>query len=132
MIKSIFITGFFSQPNKKKMTKWCILFVFLVFVGTSALGPLSLPTLPYSYDALKPYISEEMMRVHHLGHHATYTRNLNEALSKVSEGPVAMYSLSELMQHLNELPGRHCDIKSDICLSSNFFVSSGSKGAGCF
>jgi len=40
-----------------------------------------LPELPYSYNALEPYIDEATMRVHHLGHHQGYTNGLNEAIS---------------------------------------------------
>ena len=39
-----------------------------------------LPDLPYSYDALEPYIDEATMRVHHLGHHQGYTNGLNAAI----------------------------------------------------
>ena len=45
----------------------------------------SLPELPYSYDALEPFIDEATMRVHHLGHHAAYTKKLNEALKSFRE-----------------------------------------------
>ena len=45
----------------------------------------TLPDLPYSYDALEPFIDEETMRVHHLGHHAAYTKKLNAALKSFRE-----------------------------------------------
>lgn len=38
-----------------------------------------LPQLPYSYDALVPHISEEIMRLHHTKHHQTYVNALNAA-----------------------------------------------------
>jgi len=38
----------------------------------------TLPPLPYSYNALEPYIDAETMRVHHGKHHATYVDNLNK------------------------------------------------------
>ena len=31
---------------------------------------LVLPPLPYAYDALKPYLGEETLRIHHDKHHA--------------------------------------------------------------
>jgi Fe-Mn family superoxide dismutase len=37
-----------------------------------------LPDLPYDYDALDPYVSADIMRLHHDGHHKTYTANLNK------------------------------------------------------
>lgn len=39
-----------------------------------------LPDLPYSYDALEPHISEQIMRIHHTKHHQGYTDKLNTAL----------------------------------------------------
>ncbi|KAF3217133.1 Superoxide dismutase [Mn], mitochondrial [Orbilia oligospora] len=41
----------------------------------------TLPPLPYAYDALEPYISSQIMELHHSKHHATYIANLNKALS---------------------------------------------------
>ena len=38
--------------------------------------------LPYSYDALEPYISKETMTLHHDKHYANYVKNLNAALEK--------------------------------------------------
>ena len=48
-------------------------------------GTFELPSLPYAYDALEPYIDAETMRFHHDKHHAGYTRNLNKALEKHPE-----------------------------------------------
>jgi len=39
----------------------------------------TLPPLPYAYDALEPYISEEIMRLHHTKHHQAYVNGLNAA-----------------------------------------------------
>ncbi|KAF8534544.1 manganese superoxide dismutase [Trichophaea hybrida] len=38
-----------------------------------------LPPLPYAYDALEPYISEQIMKLHHQKHHQAYVTNLNTA-----------------------------------------------------
>lgn len=43
------------------------------------IGKHKLPPLPYAYNALEPYISEEIMRLHHLKHHQKYVDGLNEA-----------------------------------------------------
>ena len=40
----------------------------------------SLPKLPYNYSDLEPWIDEETVKVHYLGHHAAYTAQLNYAL----------------------------------------------------
>ncbi|KAL1284763.1 Superoxide dismutase [Trichinella pseudospiralis] len=45
----------------------------------------TLPDLPYDFGALEPYISAEIMRLHHQKHHATYVNNLNIAEEKHKE-----------------------------------------------
>ena len=45
----------------------------------------TLPDLPYGYGALEPVISEEIMKLHHLKHHATYVNNLNAAEKQLKE-----------------------------------------------
>jgi len=42
----------------------------------------TLPKLPYSPDALEPYIDAETMRIHHGKHHQAYVTNLNKALEE--------------------------------------------------
>lgn len=42
-------------------------------------GEHNLPPLPYRYDALEPYICEEIMRLHHDKHHKSYVEGLNKA-----------------------------------------------------
>lgn len=45
----------------------------------------SLPDLPYDYNALEPYISADIMKLHHSKHHATYVNNLNVAEEKLAD-----------------------------------------------
>ena len=40
----------------------------------------TLPQLPYSYDALTPYIDAKTMKIHHTKHHNGYTNKLNAAI----------------------------------------------------
>jgi superoxide dismutase, Fe-Mn family len=42
---------------------------------------ITLPDLPYPYDALAPVISAETMHFHHDKHHATYVKTTNELLA---------------------------------------------------
>ncbi|KAM9354212.1 superoxide dismutase [Mn], mitochondrial [Pholidichthys leucotaenia] len=45
----------------------------------------TLPDLAYDYGALEPYISAEIMQLHHNKHHATYVNNLNVTEEKYQE-----------------------------------------------
>lgn len=47
--------------------------------STVPIGKHQLPPLPYRYNALEPYISEEIMRLHHTKHHQSYVDGLNKA-----------------------------------------------------
>ncbi len=38
-----------------------------------------LPSLPYAYDALEPYIDAQTMELHHSAHHMAYVNGLNNA-----------------------------------------------------
>jgi len=62
----------------------------------------TLPTLPYSYDALEPYIDARTMEIHYTKHHQTYIDNLNAALDKHPE--LKNKSLEELLQNLETIP----------------------------
>jgi Fe-Mn family superoxide dismutase len=42
-----------------------------------------LPELPYAYNALQPYISEEQLRFHHDKHHQAYVKAANSILEKI-------------------------------------------------
>src|SRR6266550_8711529 len=39
-----------------------------------------LSPLPYSYDALEPYLSRRTMEFHHQKHHGTYVSKLNDLI----------------------------------------------------
>lgn len=43
------------------------------------IGEHKLPPLPYAYNALEPFIDEEIMRLHHSEHHKSYVDGLNKA-----------------------------------------------------
>ncbi len=47
--------------------------------------PYLLPDLPYEYNALEPFISAEIMQLHHSKHHAAYVSNLNKAMEQLTE-----------------------------------------------
>ena len=62
----------------------------------------TLPDLPYSFDALEPYIDAKTMEIHHDKHHNAYVTNLNKAL----EGHADLQNLpvEQLLKDLNKVP----------------------------
>ncbi|MGQ9513896.1 MAG: superoxide dismutase [Thermoproteota archaeon] len=44
-----------------------------------------LPKLPFKYDDLKPYISEEQLRIHHEKHHQAYVNGANTILQRIDK-----------------------------------------------
>ena len=61
-----------------------------------------LPTLPYSYDALEPFIDMETMRIHHAKHHQAYVDKLNTALEKYPH--LQEKTVEELLKNLSDVP----------------------------
>lgn len=45
----------------------------------------TLPDLPYDFGALEPYISGQIMELHHDKHHAAYVAGANTALEQMAE-----------------------------------------------
>jgi Fe-Mn family superoxide dismutase len=45
----------------------------------------SLPKLPYDYNALMPYISEEQLKLHHDKHHQAYVNGANAIFEKLDK-----------------------------------------------
>ncbi len=48
-------------------------------------GEYILPKLPYSYNALEPYIDAQTMELHYSKHHQGYVNGLNNAHKKIKE-----------------------------------------------
>src|SRR5690606_5966258 len=67
----------------------------------NTMGKFELPSLPYSYDALEPYIDKQTMEIHHTKHHNAYVSNLNNAIAGTDlEGK----SLEDLMKNISKHP----------------------------
>lgn len=64
--------------------------------------PYETPQLPYSLDALEPYVSTQTMDCHYNGHHKAYVNNLNKALADHPE--LAAKSPEELIRNLAAVP----------------------------
>jgi Fe-Mn family superoxide dismutase len=45
----------------------------------------SLPKLPYDYNALAPYMSEEQLKIHHDKHHQAYVNGANAIFEKLDK-----------------------------------------------
>jgi Fe-Mn family superoxide dismutase len=58
----------------------------------------TLPTLPYAYDALEPFIDKQTMELHHDKHHQAYVTNLNKALQTTKH--LATNSLEEIFKNI--------------------------------
>ncbi len=61
-----------------------------------------LPDLPYSFDALEPYIDAQTMEIHHNKHHGAYVTNLNKALE--GEDELLSMSIEELLSNVTKVP----------------------------
>ena len=64
--------------------------------------PFTLPSLPYAYSALEPYIDEQTMRIHHTKHHQAYIDKLNAALENSPQ--LLKKTAEDLIKNLNKLP----------------------------
>lgn len=65
----------------------------------------TLPELPFSSDALEPYIDSQTMLIHHDKHHAAYVKNLNDALSPLPDlASKSESDLVHLLQTQDSLP----------------------------
>ena len=49
--------------------------------------------LPYTYDALAPYMSSETLELHHGKHVATYIKNLNDLIENTPYESVSLYEI---------------------------------------
>lgn len=69
----------------------------------------ALPDLPYDYAALEPYISGEIMELHHDKHHATYVAGINTTVEQLADAreSASFGSLSTLEKNLAFHLGGH-------------------------
>lgn len=70
--------------------------------GTAQATAFQLPPLPYSFDALEPYIDAKTMEIHHDKHHGAYVTNVNKALE--SHPDLQKLSIEQLLASLDRVP----------------------------
>ncbi len=68
----------------------------------AAQGTFTLPPLPYSFDALEPYIDAKTMEIHHDKHHGAYVTNLNKALE--GHADLQKLSVEEIIAKIDSVP----------------------------
>ncbi len=61
-----------------------------------------LPDLPYTLDALEPYIDAQTMEIHHQKHHGGYVQNANKALQ--GHPQLQDKSAEWLLRHIDSVP----------------------------
>jgi Fe-Mn family superoxide dismutase len=69
----------------------------------------NLPPLKYTYDALEPVFTAEMLELHHGKHHAAYVNKLNELLQKLNY--LAPENIDDFIVdgHYAHVPEPYCD-----------------------
>jgi Fe-Mn family superoxide dismutase len=75
----------------------------LFFIGNNngiAQLKFELPTLPYAYNALEPYIDEQTMQIHHSKHHQAYINNLNKAVLGIDS---SYKTMDDLLKNCSKL-----------------------------
>ena len=62
----------------------------------------TLDPLPFAFNALEPFIDATTMEIHHDRHHATYIKNVNDALATIAG--YTEVSIEELITNLDTIP----------------------------
>jgi Fe-Mn family superoxide dismutase len=61
----------------------------------------TLPSLPYSFNALEPHIDARTMEIHHGKHHQAYVTNLNNAIANSDADKL---SIEEICKNISKYP----------------------------
>ncbi|MBK7629919.1 MAG: superoxide dismutase [Ignavibacteriales bacterium] len=64
------------------------------------MAKFELPQLPYSYDALEPYIDKMTMEIHYTKHHNGYVTNLNKAVEGTESEGRSLYDMFGMISKL--------------------------------
>jgi superoxide dismutase, Fe-Mn family len=93
----------------------------------SAENGFKLPELPYSYEALEPFIDRKTMELHHLKHHAGYASSLNAGLSKAH---LSAKTARLIIKNASEYPAAIVDDAGGFVNHRIFWKSISPKGGG--
>ncbi len=85
------------------------------------------PELPYSYDALEPYIDRMTMEIHHSKHHKTY---YDKFLAAVGTTEYSGKSLEEIFANMSRLPAALRNHGGGLYNHSLFWEILSPKGGG--
>ena len=94
--------------NRKEFIKTTAIAVGGIVVASNAFGipkfysdrmVFELPKLPYSYDALNPFIDKQTMEIHHSKHHQGYVNKLNNALQGITAN---FTSLDDILKNISK------------------------------
>jgi superoxide dismutase len=77
------------------------LLVALFLITITATAQFTQKALPYTYNALEPFVDAQTMEIHYSKHHAAYVKNLNAALSGTADEKL---SLNEIFDKVSKLP----------------------------
>jgi superoxide dismutase, Fe-Mn family len=78
----------------------------------------ALPKLPYSFNALEPYMDAKTVEIHYTKHHQGYCDKLNNALEK--HPALFEKSVEDLLSNLNSVPN---DIRTAVINFGGGFVN---------
>jgi Fe-Mn family superoxide dismutase len=85
-----------------------ILLLLTILIGcVQSQTELTLPPLPYAYNAIEPVLSEQLMHLHHDKHFQTYTTKTNAALKAIVEDKKSPDQLKQLAKEPIELIVTH-------------------------
>lgn len=102
LILSVFAVALFAtfsfavNPSTPENTVWNKAFSKLgefQLTGQSGQNPL-----PYGYNALEPYVDSLTMRIHFTKHHATYTKNMNDATAGTDNASKPLFQIFSEME----------------------------------
>jgi superoxide dismutase, Fe-Mn family len=85
---------------RKSLLATC--FAIFAMYASVAAATVTLPPLPYAYDALAPAIDAQTMEVHHTKHHGAQVTALNAEFAK--DPALAKLSIEQLLAKASSLP----------------------------